>query len=115
MRPGDYGEVHKLRAHRPCRDEGADVGVRDPFQDWSGAPKQWGHVPEQRQCPPEAEQLEDTLRRITMWDHDRRQFGEWSVAAVALAVAVAAFVLIGTGGAVPDHDDPPSERSTSVR
>jgi hypothetical protein len=33
------------------------------------------------------------------------------VVAIALAVAVAAFVLIGTGGAVTGHEAPPPQRT----
>ena len=94
------------------------MATPDPYQNWSGAPKHWVHVPAQRQSPPGPEQLEYAQQRCSTWDRDRaRQFGEWSVAAVALAVAVAAFVLIGTGSAVPDRDNPPPQRTsgTSVR
>jgi hypothetical protein len=92
------------------------VATPDPYQYWSGAPKHWVNVPAQRRCPPEPEQLDAAARQ---WpgreDPDSR--AEWSVAAVALAVAVAAFVLVGIGSAITEqHAPPPSPADgTSVR
>jgi hypothetical protein len=83
------------------------VATPDPYQHWSGAPKHWVHVPAQRKGPPGPEELDaatggpgDEPGRITR--------GEWTVAAIALAVAVAAFVLIGTGSAVTGRETPPA-------
>jgi hypothetical protein len=91
------------------------VATPDPYQYWSGAPKHWVHVPAQRQNPPAPEQLEHARRRCSVWNRNRpRQFGEWSVAAVALAVAVAAFVLIGTGSTVASRDVPPPDRTNGT-
>jgi hypothetical protein len=87
------------------------VATPDPYQYWSGAPKHWVHVPAQRRCPPSPDELAAAGQRAVARDPGRR--GEWAVAAVALAVAVAAFVLIGTGGAVADEDVPRPERSVS--
>jgi hypothetical protein len=92
------------------------VTTPDPYQYWSGAPKHWVHVPAQRRNPPSPEQLDAAARRWPGWD-DSSSRGEWSVAAVALAVAVAAFVLIGTVSAMSEHDAPPPSRpnGTAVR
>lgn len=91
------------------------MATPDPYQYWSGAPKHWVDVPAQRRCPPTAEQL-DATARWPGWD-DSSWRGEWGVAAVALAVAVAAFVLVGTVSAMTEHDAPPPTRTsgTSVR
>jgi hypothetical protein len=89
------------------------VATPDPYQHWSGAPKQWVHVPSQRCCPPGAEELAAAGSGAAARGSSR---GEWTVAAVALAVAVAAFVLIGTGSAVTDCDRPAtSPAGTAVR
>ncbi len=91
------------------------MATPNPYQNWSGAPKHWVHVPAQRQCPPTPEQL---ARSSCAGERTaRRQLGEWSVAAVAVAVAVAAFVLIGTGGTAEQREEPAPERTngTSVR
>jgi hypothetical protein len=87
------------------------VATPDPYQHWSGAPKHWVHVPAQRSGPPGPDELDaagpsDERGRVTR--------GELTVAAIALAVAVAAFVLIGTGSAVPSHQ-PPLHQGTSIR
>ncbi len=91
------------------------MATLDPYQDWSGAPKHWVNVPAQRNCPPTPEQLDAAHGPRGAWE-DTGLRAEWSVAAVALAVAVAAFVLIGIAGAVT-ADTPPPDRTngTSVR
>ncbi len=91
----------------------------DPYQSWSGAPKHWVEVPLQRQGPPDPEELAIRPRVRGAWrcrtercqalrygtaGHHR---AEWAVAALALIVALAAFVLIGLGGSVADADGPP--------
>jgi len=88
----------------------------DPYRNWSGAPKHWVDIPAQRHCPPAPEQLDVIARHLGVGD-DTGSGAEWSVAAVALAVAVAAFVLIGTGSAVTDGEGPPAQRTngTSTR
>jgi hypothetical protein len=108
-RPRDYGceWQHPTGAPR----EGADVATPDPYQHWSGAPKHWVHVPAQRDCSPGPDQL-DAAAGGPGGEHGRASRGGWTVAAIALAVAVAAFVLIGTGSAVTSHDPPPA-RGTS--
>jgi hypothetical protein len=82
------------------------VATPDPYQSWSGAPKHWVHVPAQRSAPP----ARDELDAVTgpSGEPGRITRGEWTVAAIALAVAVAAFVLIGTGTAVTGHEAPPA-------
>ena len=91
------------------------MATPDPYQNWSGAPKHWVYVPAQRRCPPTPEQLDASK---CAWERSAsRHHGEWTVAAVAVAVAVAAFVLIGTGGADEHREEPASERTngTTVR
>ncbi|MHA6627912.1 hypothetical protein ACU61A_20945 [Pseudonocardia sichuanensis] len=92
------------------------MATPDPCHHWSGAPKQWVDVPAQRRRPPSPEQLDAAARRWPGWD-DASSREEWSVAAVALAVAVAAFILVGTVSAITEHDTPPPVRTngTSVR
>jgi hypothetical protein len=89
------------------------VATPDPYQEWSGAPKHWVHVPAQRRCPPTPDQLDAAAQRPSAED-DGAARGEWTVAAIALAVAVAAFVLIGTGGTGAEEDAPPPERTNGV-
>jgi hypothetical protein len=74
------------------------------------------HVPEQRQSPPPPDQLDAAAQDLSA-AHSRPTRGEWTVAAIALAVAVGAFVLIGTGGATTDREPSAPERTndTSVR
>lgn len=92
------------------------MATPDPYQHWSGAPKHWVDVPAQRQSPPAPDEL-DAAAREPSTETCRPSRGEWTVAAIAVAVAVAAFVLIGTGSAVTDGKAPPPERTngTSVR
>lgn len=91
------------------------MATLDPYQNWSGAPKHWVDVPAQRICPPTPEQL-DAAPRPPGAGEDTAVRAEWSVAAVALAVAVAAFVLIGIAGAVTAETPPPDRTNgTSVR
>jgi hypothetical protein len=75
------------------------VATPDPYQQWSGAPKHWVHVPAQRSGPPGPDEL-DAAADCPSGDYGSASRGGWTVVAIALAVAVAAFVLIGTGGAV---------------
>ena len=91
------------------------MATPDRYQNWSGAPKHWVQVPAQRQCPPTPEQLDAT--RCAWEPAAAPRYGEWSVAAVAVGVAVAAFVLIGTGGPDEQREEPAPERTygTSVR
>jgi hypothetical protein len=72
------------------------VGTPNPHQQWSEAPKHWVHVPAQRRCPPTPDQLDAGARKPGAGSGIGSR-GEWIVAAIALAVAVAAFVLIGAG------------------
>jgi hypothetical protein len=92
------------------------VATPDPYQHWSGAPKHWVHVPAQRRCPPASDQL-DAAAGSPGGEQGRIARGEWTVAAIAVAVAVAAFVLIGTGSAVTGHEGPPADHTpgTSIR
>jgi hypothetical protein len=89
--------------------EGADVATPDPYQHWSGAPKHWVHVPAQRSGPPGPDELDAAVS--TRGERGRVPREGWTVAAIALAVAVAAFVLIGTGSTVTG-DEPPSPQGT---
>jgi len=91
------------------------VTTPNPYSNWSGAPKHWVHVPAQRQSPPTPDEL-DAAAQNASGEHSRQTRGEWTVAAIALAVAVAAFVL-STGGAMSDDEPSPPERTndTSVR
>jgi hypothetical protein len=89
------------------------VATPDPYQEWSGAPKHWVHVPTQRCCSPAPDQLDAAARHPSTED-GRASHGEWTVAAIALAVAVAAFVLIGTGGTGSESEVPPQERTTGT-
>jgi hypothetical protein len=92
------------------------VATPDPYQHWSGAPKQWVDVPAQRHRPPTPEQLDAVARQWPGWG-DSSSRSEWGVAAVALAVAVAAFVAVGLASAVTAQEPPPREpaNGTSVR
>jgi hypothetical protein len=92
------------------------VTTPNPYSNWSGAPKHWVHVPEQRQSPPPPEQLDAAAQELSA-EPSRPTRGEWTVAAIALAVAVGAFVLIGTGGATTERETSPPERTngTTVR
>ena len=83
------------------------MATPDPYQNWSGAPKHWVHVPAQRSGPPAPDEL-DAAGGDPGGEPGRVTRGEWTVAAIALAVAVAAFVLIGTGSAVTAHETPPA-------
>jgi hypothetical protein len=92
------------------------VATPDPYQHWAGAPKHWVNVPAQRQSPPSPDEL-DAAAREPNAGTGRPFRGEWTVATIALAVAVAAFVLIGSGSALPDDELSPPERTngSSVR
>ena len=92
------------------------MATPDPYQHWSGAPKHWVHVPAQRSGPPAPDEL-DAAAGDPTGEPGRVTRGGWTVAAIALAVAVAAFVLIGTGSAVTGHESPPaaSTPGTSFR
>jgi hypothetical protein len=92
------------------------VATPDPYQHWSGAPKHWVHVPAQRDCPPGPDQL-DAAVGGPGGERGRASRGGWTVAAIALAVAVAAFVLIGTGSAMSGYEPPPPHGApgTSIR
>jgi hypothetical protein len=83
------------------------VATPDPYQHWSGAPKHWVHVPAQRKSSPGPEEL-DAAGSLGD-EHGRAPRAGWTVAAIALAVAVAAFVLIGTGSAVTGQEAPPPQ------
>lgn len=87
------------------------MATPDPYQHWSGAPKHWVHVPAQRNSPPGPDQLDAAG---PSGGHRRVSRGEWTVAAIALAVAVAAFLLIGTGGAMTGNESPPTQRTSST-
>jgi hypothetical protein len=89
------------------------VATPDPYQRWSGAPKHWVHVPAQRCCPPSPDRLDAAAGRPAAEDGSPSR-GEWTVAAIALAVAVAAFILIGSGAAVTEEGAPPPERTTGT-
>ena len=89
------------------------MATPDPYQQWSGAPKHWVHVPAQRQYPPAPDQLDAAAGKPGAGGGTGSR-GEWIVAAIALAVAVAAFVLIGAGGAVTGHESPPPERTPAT-
>jgi hypothetical protein len=82
------------------------VATPDPYQQWSGAPKHWVHVPAQRSGPPAPDQLD---AGSPTGERGRVSRGGWAVAAIALAVAVAALVLIGSGSAVTGHEAPPPQ------
>jgi hypothetical protein len=102
------------------------VAASDPYQSWSGAPKHWIGVPMQRQGSPDPREQLHVVRpdRKTPWQCGTarcRQHAEptrpgagWAVAAIALAVAVGAFVLIGLGGSVADADTSPPDVSTTA-
>ena len=92
------------------------MATPDPYQHWSGAPKHWVHVPAQRSGPPGPDELEAAAGDPS-GEPGRVTRGEWTIAAIALAVAVAAFVLIGTGSPVTGHESPsvPSTPGTSFR
>ena len=92
------------------------MATPDPYHEWSGAPKHWVHVPTQRCCPPSSDHLDAVAQRPGAEDGSASR-GEWTVAAIALAVAVAAFVVIGAGGAETEENAPPPLRTsgTSVR
>ena len=90
------------------------MGTPDPYQHWSGAPKHWVHVPAQRNRPPGPDQLDAAAESSPGGEHGRVSRGGWTVAAIALAAAVAVFVLIGTGSAVTDDDAPPREPANST-
>lgn len=103
------------------------MAASDPYQGWSGAPKQWLGVPMQRQGSPDPREQLHVVRPERMM---RRQCGAlrcrrqpaaparpgagWAVAAVALGVAMGAFVLIGVGGSVADADTSPPAVSTTA-
>jgi hypothetical protein len=105
------------------------VAVPDRYQSWPGAPKQWFEVPEiplPRHGSPDPEESAATLPSLRgAWRcralncqalRCRRAVhrgAEWAVAALALSVAVAAFVLIGVGGSVADADRAPSTDRTN--
>jgi hypothetical protein len=89
------------------------VATPDPYQHWSGAPKHWVHVPAQRNGPPGPDEL-DTAADGPGSENGRVTRGEWTVAAIALAVAIAAFVLIGSGSAVTGHESPPQQGTPGV-
>lgn len=73
------------------------MATPDPYQSWSGAPKHWVHVPAQRDSSPAPDELdtaaaEDGVRR----ERARVSRGGWAAIAIAIAVALVAFVLIGS-------------------
>jgi hypothetical protein len=84
------------------------VATPDPYQQWSGAPKHWVHVPAQRHRSPSADQV-DAAAGEPGGEQTGTPRGGWVVAAVALAVAVAVVVLIGNGRAVTEGDARPQE------
>lgn len=91
------------------------MSTPNPYSNWSGAPKHWGHIPAQRSHPPSPDQLDDGKPDAEDGAEDgRASRGEWTVAAIALAVAVAAFVLIGVSGGVTKEDTPPPERTNAT-
>jgi hypothetical protein len=110
-RPRDYGCEQQHPTAAPI--EGADVATPDPYQHWSGAPKHWVHVPAQRNGPPGPDQL-DAAAGSPSGEHGRVPRAGWTVAAIALAVAVAAFVLIGTGSAMTSGDAPPQGQTNGT-
>lgn len=85
------------------------MATPDPYQHWSGAPKHWVHVPAQRSGPPGPDELDAAV--APGGEPGRVSREGWTVAAIALAVAVAAFVLIGTGSTVTG-DESPSQQGT---
>ncbi|TWF75537.1 hypothetical protein FHX44_111421 [Pseudonocardia hierapolitana] len=89
------------------------MATPDPYQHWSGAPKHWVHVPAQRSGPPGPDEL-DAAAGSPGGEYGRASRGGWTVAAIALAVAVAAFVLIGTGSAMTGHEAPPPQDTPGV-
>ena len=86
------------------------MATPDPYQRWSGAPKHWVHVPAQRTGPPGSDEL-DAAAGSPSGEPGRVSRGELAVAGIAIAVAVAAFVLIGTGSALTEHESPPQQRT----
>ncbi|GAA5131089.1 hypothetical protein [Pseudonocardia adelaidensis] len=74
------------------------MATPDPYQYWSGAPKHWVHVPAQRSGPPAPHQL-DAAPGGPAGEVGRGERGGWTVAAIALAVALVAFLLIAAGTA----------------
>jgi hypothetical protein len=102
------------------------VAASDPYQNWSGAPKHWIGVPMQRQGSPEPREQLHVVRpeRMTTWQCGALRCRQhpapaspgagWAVAAVALGVAVGAFVLIGLGSSVADADTSPPAVSTTA-
>jgi hypothetical protein len=83
------------------------VATPDPYQQWSGAPKHWVHVPAQRHRSPSSDQVDAAAGEPG--EHPGTARAEWVVAAVALAVAVLVVVLVGNGRAVTEGDVLPQE------
>lgn len=83
------------------------MATPDPYQHWSGAPKHWVYVPAQRSGPPAPDEL-DAAAGSPSGKPGKVSRGELAVAAIALAVAVAAFILIGTGNAMTSPEEPPA-------
>ncbi|MHA6618616.1 hypothetical protein [Pseudonocardia sp. DLS-67] len=75
------------------------MATPDPYQSWSGAPKHWVHVPAQRNSPPAPDQL-DAAAGSPSGERARALRDGWTVAAIAIAVALVAFVLIGMGSTI---------------
>ena len=76
------------------------MATPDPYQSWSGAPKHWVHVPAQRNGSPAPDQLDAAAAGNPGRERGGVARGGWTVAAIALAVALVAFVLIGMGSAI---------------
>ncbi|QYN37933.1 hypothetical protein K1T35_12215 [Pseudonocardia sp. DSM 110487] len=89
------------------------MATPDPYQHWSGAPKHWVHVPAQRNGPPGPDEL-DAAGGKQSGEPGRVSRGELAVAAIALAVALAALIVIGTGSAMTSPETPPAQ-GTSLR
>lgn len=83
------------------------MAMPDPYQQWSGAPKHWVHVPAQRHRSPSPDEVDAAAGEQD--PEPGTSLGVWAVAAVALAVAVAVVALIGTGRAVTEGDALPQE------
>ncbi|MGH3586749.1 MAG: hypothetical protein ACRDQ0_10540 [Pseudonocardia sp.] len=91
------------------------MATPEPHRDLPGAPNPGMHIPGQRRYPPTPEQLAAQASRNPDGNEDESR-GEWLVAAVALAVAVAAFILIGAGGAeTADEPQDPGPAPTRIR
>lgn len=74
------------------------MATPDPYQSWSGAPKHWVDVPAQRNSPPTPDQLD--VAGGPSGERGGAVREGWTVAAIALAVAMVALVLISTASAI---------------